>query len=269
MFAAAAYRAVWDRLPIPTPPRRRGGAPGFDGVEIGSFGRRANDDAVALGNSKDREEAFRSRAGPYAGGESPATSLAAPPDPIYPLRSSRREQVADRRPARCTAALSVTTVWLWRSDCSRRDTRQSVKRFGSGPIGGGDDSPLTHRPPGYRHDVHGRADQSAAAVIDQHARGRAVFPRRRTGAKFQPTPSSLRQGAPVNRRLGGRVEDALGFGFVHVGASPRGWRRFARHEDHLEQLHPSSGERCLRAGEVQLPRAPERLAIRRADLIFG
>ena len=64
-----------------------------------------------------------------------------------------------------TAALSVTTVWLGRSDCSRRDTRQSVKQFGSGPIGGGGDSPLTHRPPGYRHDVHGRADQSAAAVI--------------------------------------------------------------------------------------------------------
>ena len=135
------------------------------------------------------------------------TSGRSPYNPIYPRRSSRREQVADRSPARCAAALSVTTVWLGRSDCSRRDTRQSVKRFGSGPIGGGD-SPLTHRPPGYRHDVHGRADQSAAAVIVQHARGRAVFPRRRTGAKSQPTPSSLRQGAPVNRRYG-HVEDAL------------------------------------------------------------
>ena len=92
--------------------------------------------------------------------------------------------------------------------CSRRDTRQWVKRVGSGPIGGGGDSPLTHRPPGYRHDLHARADQSAAAVIDQQARGRAVFPRRRTGAKSQPTPSSLRQGAPVNRRYG-HVEDAL------------------------------------------------------------
>src|SRR6187200_387823 len=146
MFVAAAYRAVWNRLPIPTP----------------------------------------TRAGPYAGGETPATARAAPPDPIYPLRSSCREQVADRRPARCTVALSVTTVWLGAATCSRRDTRQSVKRFWSGPIGGGGDSPLTHRPPGYRHDVHGRADQSAAAVFVQHARGRAVFPRRRTGAKAQP-----------------------------------------------------------------------------------
>ena len=137
------------------------------------------------------------------------TPLAAPPDPIYPLRSSRREQVADRRPARCTAALSVTTVWLGRSDWSCRDTRQWAKRFGSGPIGGGGDSPLTHRPPRYRHDVHGRADQSAAAVIDQHPRGRAVFPRRRTGAKPQTTPSSLRQGAAVNRR-DGHVENGLG-----------------------------------------------------------
>jgi len=159
MIVAAAYRAVWDRLP------------GSTAWKIG-----------------------------LSAGVLTMTPLAAPPDPIYPLRSSRREQVADRRPARCTAALSVTTVWLGRSDWSCRDTRQWAKRFGSGPIGGGGDSPLTHRPPGYRHDVHGRADQSAAAVIDQHARGRAVFPRRRTGAKFQPTPSSLRQGAPRNRR---------------------------------------------------------------------
>jgi hypothetical protein len=38
MFVAAAYRAVWDRLPIP--PHRAGaaGAPGFDGGKIGSFG---------------------------------------------------------------------------------------------------------------------------------------------------------------------------------------------------------------------------------------
>ena len=45
------------------------------------------------------------------GGESAATALAAPSDPIYPLRSSRREQVADRSPARGAAARSVTTVW--------------------------------------------------------------------------------------------------------------------------------------------------------------
>ena len=124
MVVAAAYRAVWDRLP------------GSTAWKIG-----------------------------LSAGVLTMTPLAAPPDPIYPLRSSRREQVADRRPARCTVALSVTTVWLGPATCSRRDTRQSVKRFGSGPIGGGGDSPLTHRPPGYRHDVHGRVDQSAAAVI--------------------------------------------------------------------------------------------------------
>jgi hypothetical protein len=33
----------------------------------------------------------------------------------------------------------------------------------------------------------------------EHARGRAVFPRRRTERSPQPTPSSLRQGAPVSR----------------------------------------------------------------------
>ena len=191
----------------PTAQARRGPR-GSTAWKIGPFGGGADDDAVALDDSKDREESCRSRAGPYAGGESPATALAAPPDPIYPLRSSRREQVADRRPARCAAARSVTTVWLGRSDCSRRDTRQWVKRFGSGPIGGGGDSPLTHRAPGYRHDVHGRADQISRRRHRQHARGRAVFPRRRTGAKSQPTPSSLRQGAPVNRRYG-HVEDAL------------------------------------------------------------
>jgi len=60
-----------------------GSAPGSSAWKIGSFGGCANDDAVALDDSKDREESFRSRVGPYAGGESPATALAAPPDPIY------------------------------------------------------------------------------------------------------------------------------------------------------------------------------------------
>jgi len=66
MVVAAAYRAVWDWLP------------GSTAWKIGSFGGCADDDAVALDDSKDREESFRSRAGPYAGGESPATALAAP-----------------------------------------------------------------------------------------------------------------------------------------------------------------------------------------------
>src|SRR4026209_1756233 len=104
MYVAAAYRAVSDR------------APGSTVWKIGSFGRCADDDAVALDDSKDREESSRSRAGPSGGGGPPATAPAAPPAPIYPRPSSRREQVADRSPARCVAARSVTTVWLGRSD---------------------------------------------------------------------------------------------------------------------------------------------------------
>ena len=42
--------------------------------------------------------------------------------------------------------------WLRRSDYSRRDTRQSAKRRGSAPIGGGRESPLTHPAPRCRHD---------------------------------------------------------------------------------------------------------------------
>jgi len=75
-------------------------------VKIESFGGSADDDAVALDDSKDREDLL--------------SSLLTP------------RTVADRMPARCTAALSVTTVWLGRSDCSRRDTRQRAN--GSGAI---------------------------------------------------------------------------------------------------------------------------------------
>ena len=51
------------------------------------------------------------------GGESAATALAAPSDPIYPLRSSRREQVADprrpkARPVSRRTVCEATTVWL-------------------------------------------------------------------------------------------------------------------------------------------------------------
>jgi hypothetical protein len=50
-----------------------------------------------------------------------------PPDPIYSLRSSRREQVADRSPARCAAALSVTTVWAGAQRLVRAATPDSGK----------------------------------------------------------------------------------------------------------------------------------------------
>ena len=178
MFVAAAYRAAWDRLPV----RRRGKS----GLSAGVLTMTPPPWMIR----RTGRNRFGHELRPYASGESPATALGRAPDPIYPLRSSRREQVADRRPARCSAALSVTTVWLGRATV-RAATAKWEKRVGS-CRSAARDSPLTHRPPGYRHDVHGRADQSAAAVIDQHARGRAVFPRRRTGAKSQPTPSSLR-----------------------------------------------------------------------------
>jgi hypothetical protein len=52
------------------------------------------------------------------------------------------------------------------SDCSRRDTRQWVKRLGSGPIGDGTDSPLPHPAPRCPHDCSRlRGSGSAVAVV--------------------------------------------------------------------------------------------------------
>ena len=132
-------------------------------------------------------ESFRSRAGPYAGGESPATARAAPPDPItlFAPHAANRSPTLGPPVSRRTVR-EVTTVWLGRSDWSRRDTRQRAKRLGRGPIGGGGDSPVMHRSPGYRHDVHSRADQISRRRHRQDARGPAVFPRRRLGAKSPP-----------------------------------------------------------------------------------
>src|SRR5688572_24842326 len=56
---------------------------------------------------------------------------------------------------------------LRRSDYSRRDTRQSAKRRGSAPIGGGRESPLTHPAPRWRHDssrTRGSAQPPPAAA---------------------------------------------------------------------------------------------------------
>ena len=48
MYVAAAYRAVWDRLPIPHPTAQaRRGPRGSTAWKIGSFGGCADDDAVA------------------------------------------------------------------------------------------------------------------------------------------------------------------------------------------------------------------------------
>src|SRR6187402_1362334 len=136
------------------------------------------------------------------GGESAATAVAAPVDPIYPLRSSRREQVADpqARPVSRRTVGEVTTVWLGRSDWSRRDTRQRAKRLGSGSIGGGGDSPVTHRAPGYRHDcAQSRGSNQPPPLSSVRART-SRFSAATTRSEGPATPSSLRQGAPVNRR---------------------------------------------------------------------
>jgi hypothetical protein len=78
----------------------------------------------------------------------------------------------------------VTAVWLQRRDCSRRDTREEVKRLGSHPDGGGGDSPLTHRALRYRHDCSTvvRISSAAAGIGSTPADGpffRAVEPERR------------------------------------------------------------------------------------------
>jgi hypothetical protein len=60
----------------------------------------------------------------------------------------------------------ATAVWPRRSDCSRRDTRQWVKRLGSGPIGDGGDLPLMHRAPRCPPDCSRlRGGGSAVAVL--------------------------------------------------------------------------------------------------------
>ena len=124
-------------------------------------------------------------------------------DPHAANRSPTQARPVSRRTLR-----QVTMVWLGRSDCSRRDTRPRVKRLGSGPIGGGGDSPLTHRAPGYRHDCS-RSRGSHQPPPSSSARARTSrFSAATNRSEVPATPSSLRLGAPVSRRYG-HVEDAL------------------------------------------------------------
>ena len=201
MFVAAALPGGLGSAPDshPTAHARRGPR-GSTAWKIGSFGGCADDDAVALDDSNDREESCRSRAGPYAGGESPATALAAPPDPIDPRRSSRREQVADRSPARGAAARSVTTVWLGRSDLfaprhatvgktvrERSDRRR--RRFAT-------DAPATR--------LSTRCSRSGGLISRRRhrsARARTSRFSATTRSEVPATPLSLRQGAPVSQTL--------------------------------------------------------------------
>jgi len=72
------------------------------------------------------------------------------------------------------------------SDCSRRERREREKRLGSVPSAA---AVTRHRrTPQLVIDpiVHSCADHFSRRRYRQHARGRAVFPRRRTGAKAQP-----------------------------------------------------------------------------------
>jgi hypothetical protein len=115
------------------------------------------------------------------------TSGRSPYNPIYlfaPHAANRSPTSA--RPVSRRTVCEVTTVWLGRSDWSRRDTRQREKTARERPIGGGGDSPVMHRAPVIDVIVHSRADQISRRRHRQYTRGRAVFPRRRTGAKSPP-----------------------------------------------------------------------------------
>ena len=215
---ASAHRRAYDRLPV----RRRGKSdpPAMVLTKTPSLWMLRTTARNRVGNQLARTP----------GGESAATALAAPSNPIYPLRSSRREQVADPGPpGEPPHVCEVTTVWLGRSDWSRRDTRQRAKRLASGPIGGGGDSPVTHRAPRYRHDCAPsrgsnqpppsssvRADEpffsASARRISSELRQDLAVALAKAGAattrsEGPATPLSLRLGAPVSQRYRD-VEDA-------------------------------------------------------------
>ena len=98
------------------------------------------------------------------GGESAATALAAPSNPIYPLRSSRREQVADHGPP-------GEPPHCLRSDDGVAGAERLVapghvtagKTLVSGPLGGGGDSPVARHLVSTRCTVPGF--NSASAVL--------------------------------------------------------------------------------------------------------
>ena len=127
------------------------------------------------------------------------------PSSLLTPRTGRRPQA---RPVSRRTVCEVTTVWLGRSDWSRRDTRQRAKRLGSGPIGGGGDSPVTHRAPGYRHDcAQSRGSNQPPPSSSVHART-SRFSAATNRSEVPATPLSLRLGAPVSQRYRD-VEDAL------------------------------------------------------------
>jgi len=176
MFIASAHRAGL------------GSAPGSSAWKIGSSGDGADEDAVAWDAPKDSPESCRQPAGPYARwrirGDG-ARSAFRPdlPSALLTPRTGRRPQA---RPVSRRTVCEVTTVWLGGATV-RAATRDSGQN-GLGAVRSAV-AVIRHWRTAYLvidTIVHGRADHMSRRRHRQDARGRAVFPRRRTGAKSQP-----------------------------------------------------------------------------------
>ena len=126
------------------------------------------------------------------------------PSSLLTPRTGRRPQ---SRPVRRRTVCDDGVGW-GAATCSRRDTRQSVKRFGRGPIGGGGDSPLTHRVPGYRHDcAQSRGSNQPPPSSSIRARtSRFSAATNRSGVPAHTVVASSRCAAEQTH---GHVEDAL------------------------------------------------------------
>jgi len=126
---------------------------GSSAWKIGVSGVCAGDDAVACHPSNASPESCQQPARPNRSGESGATALSAPATRFTHCAVTPRTR---RRPARPSDEPPPPGRrdggGLRRSDYSRRDTRQSAKRRGSAPIGGGRESLLPHPAPRCRHD---------------------------------------------------------------------------------------------------------------------
>jgi len=114
--------------------RRVQGPRGSSAWKIGSSGDGADEDAAALDDLNDGQESCRQPADPYARWRIPATALAAPSNPIYPLRSSRPRtgRRPQARPVSRRTVCEVTTVWLGGAT-GRAATRDSGQN-GSGAV---------------------------------------------------------------------------------------------------------------------------------------
>ena len=168
----------------------------------------------------------------------------------------------------------MTAVWLGRSDCSRRDTRQRVKRLWSGPGGGGGDSPVRHRGPGYRHDcAQSRGSNQPPPSSSVRART-SRFSAATTRSEVPATRPSLRLGAPVSQRYRD-VEDAvarpphpwkhLRSARAEISSARSGWSHWSRVRSGNQQRRHSSRHRVrvverngVHLGERRCDRAAKR-----------